>query len=151
MEIKALKIDVDFAKFIERAADLHGHLGPFLVIGVRIGITAKRILNMNSLEQNKLLVTAKLPLLTPFSCIIDGIQSTTQCTVGNQKLKIENSQKQITVYLEFQNSHKPFRIDVNPEVIEELKNRYARGCSNEELAWIIASMPESRLFTIEKQ
>jgi hypothetical protein len=38
-----------------------------------------------------LIARAKLPLSTPFSCILDGIQATTQCTIGNQKLRIKNS------------------------------------------------------------
>jgi formylmethanofuran dehydrogenase subunit E len=58
----------NFANLIEKAADLHGHLGPFLVLGVRMGETAKKILKTANLQ-----VTAKLPLSTPFSCVLDGI------------------------------------------------------------------------------
>lgn len=140
----------DLKSEIRNAENLHGHLGPFLVIGVRISILAKRILNIHSGEQNKLQVTVKLPLLTPFSCIIDGIQAATQCTVGNQKLKIENSQSQITVDFKLLNSDKILRIHVNPKVIQELKNKYSKNASNEELAWEIASIPENQLLIIEK-
>ena len=141
----------DLALEIRNAEKLHGHLGPFLVIGVRMGSLAKRILNANTWEVNELRVTARLPLLTPFSCIIDGIQATTQCTVGNQKLRIDNSQAQIIVHFEQQNSNKTLRIQVNPKIIDELKNRFSKGASNEELAWEIASMSESELFIIEEQ
>lgn len=96
-------------------------------------------------------MTARLPLLTPFSCIIDGIQATTQCTIGNQKLRIQNSQTKIIVYSEQQNLDKALRIHVNPKIIGELKDRYSEGASNEELAQEIASMPESQLFIIEKR
>jgi len=144
------KVSAELIILVEKAADLHGHLGPFLVIGVRIGILAKGILKASAVENNKLQVTAKLPLLTPFSCIIDGIQATTQCTVGNQKLRIENSQAQIIVHFQ-QNSDNALRIQVNPKVIDKLKNRFSKGASNEELAWEIASMPESWLFIIEEQ
>ena len=140
----------DLKSEIRNAENLHGHLGPFLVIGVRISILAKRILNIHSGEHNKLQVTVKLPLLTPFSCIIDGIQAATQCTVGNQKLKIENSQSQITVDFKLLNSDKILRIHVNPKVIQELKNKYSKNASNEELAWEIASIPENQLLIIEK-
>jgi formylmethanofuran dehydrogenase subunit E len=115
-----------------------------------MGSLAKKILNVNTGEDNKLRITARLPLLTPFSCIIDGIQATTQCTIGNQKLKRENSTK-IIVYFELKNSHKALRIHVNPRIIKELKNRYSEGASNEELAQEIASIPESQLFIIGKQ
>jgi len=136
---------------IRNAEKLHGHLGPFLVIGVRIGSLAKRILNTSTKDSNELRVTAKLPFLTPFSCILDGIQATTQCTVGNQKLKVENMQAQIIMHFEQQDSDKALKIRVNPKIIGELKNKYSKGASNEELAWEIASMKESQLFIIEKQ
>jgi formylmethanofuran dehydrogenase subunit E len=151
MKAKKSKISEESTSLIEKAADFHGHLGPFLVIGVRMGSLAKKILNLNAEGNNKLRVTARLPLSTPFSCIIDGIQATTQCTVGNQKLRIKNSQAKIIVDFEQQNLDEELRIHVNPKTIEKLKNRYSEGASNEELAGEIASIPESQLFIIEKQ
>lgn len=151
METETLKADADFVKLIEKAADLHGHLGPFLVIGVRISILAKRILSINSEEQNKLQVTVKLPFITPISCIIDGIQAVTQCTIGNQKLKIKDSRSQVNAYFKLQNLDRTLMINVNPKVIEELKKRCSKGTSNEALAREISAIPESQLFTIEKQ
>jgi len=151
MKVVKSRISLELTSLIKKAADFHGHLGPFLVIGVRMGSLAKKILNANAGENNKLRITAWLPLLTPFSCIIDGIQVTTQCTVGNQKLGIENSKAKIIVYFEQKNSHKALRIHVNPKIIKELKDRYSEGASNEELAREIASIPESQLFVIEKQ
>ena len=94
---------------IKNAEKLHGHLGPFLVIGVRMGKTVKRILNLNAVEHKELEATAKIPLLTPISCIIDGIQTTTHCTVGNQKLKIENSQKEIAVNFKLQHLNRKLK------------------------------------------
>ena len=151
MKTLKAKISEELTSLIKKAADFHGHLGPFLVIGVRMGTLTKKILNVNAGKNNKLRITARLPLLTPFSCIIDGIQATTQCTIGNQKLKIENSQTKIIVYFELKNSYKALRIHVDPKIIKELKNRYSEGASNEELAREIASIPESQLFVIEKQ
>ena len=134
---------------IKKAEELHGHLGPFLVIGVRIGETAKRMLEVESNE--KLRATVKIPLKTPFSCILDGIQSTTQCTVGNQKLKIENSQREITVQFKLENPNSTLKIGVNQQIIEELKQKFSQGATNQELAWKIVELPENQLFSIEKQ
>lgn len=144
------KTSSELTSLIKKAADLHGHLGPFLVVGVRMGSLAKRILNANASECSKLRVSARLPLSTPFSCVIDGIQATTQCTVGNQQLRIEKSKATIVVYFEQQNLAKALKICVNPEIVKELTNRYSEGASNEELAREIASMPENELFIIEK-
>ena len=136
---------------IKNAEKLHGHLGPFLVIGVRIGIIAKRILNFSIEGNSKLQAEAKIPLLTPFSCILDGIQATTSCTIGNQKLRIENSKKEIAVHFKLQNSERKLKVLVNPKMIEKLLNRISEDDPNEKLAWEIARMPESQLFTVEKR
>jgi len=145
------KPDAKLITLIEKAAEFHGHLGPFLVIGVRMGKTIKRILNLNAVEHKELEATAKIPLLTPISCIIDGIQTTTHCTIGNQKLKIENSKKEIAVDFKLQHSNRKLIVFVSPKIVEKLMNRISEGASNEELAWEIARMSESQLFTIEKR
>ena len=130
---------------IEDAEKLHGHLGPFLVIGVRMGMIAQKFLDKN------LHATVKTPFSTPFSCVIDGIQTATTCTVGNQRLKIENSKKEIVAYFKTPNPHKTLKITVNPQTVEELMGKLSEGVSNEELAWEIARKPEHELFRIETQ
>ena len=130
---------------IEDAEKLHGHLGPFLVIGVRMGMIAQKFLDKN------LHATVKTPFSTPFSCVIDGIQTATTCTVGNQRLKIENSKKEIVAYFKTLNPHKTLKITVNPKTVEELMGKLSEGISNEELAWKIARKPEHELFRIETQ
>jgi len=145
------KPDVEPITLIEKATEFHGHLGPFLVIGVRMGNMAKRILKPNIKENKRLQATVKIPLLTPFSCILDGIQTTTQCTVGNQKLRTENSQKEITAHFELQNSNKVMKVSVNPKIIEELTSEMSEGLTNEELARKIARIPDNQLFKIEKR
>jgi len=144
------KLDVRLITLMEKAAEFHGHLGPFLVIGARMGNMAKRTLKPNVKENKRLQVTVKIPLLTPFSCILDGIQTTTQCTVGNQKLRIENSQKEITANFELQNSNRVMKVSVNPKIIKELISEMSEGFTNEELARKIARIPENQLFKIEK-
>lgn len=136
---------------IRDAEKLHGHLGPFLVIGVRIGRLAEKILTTKRNKNVKLQVHVKLPMLTPFSCILDGIQTTTKCTIGNQKLKTENSQKEITAHFILQKPDKSLKVTVNQKMIEELTNKISEGVSNEELAWETAHAPENQLFIIERQ
>ncbi|NWF86263.1 formylmethanofuran dehydrogenase subunit E [Candidatus Bathyarchaeota archaeon] len=143
------KIEFDLKRLIEKAADFHGHLGPFLVIGVRMGQLAKTNLKHKT-EGNKVLkVTARIPLLTPFSCVLDGIQIITNCTVGNQKLEMKNSQKEIVAIFKLQNMNSTLTVSVKTKVVEELLKKISQGISNEALAWEIASMPENQLFKIK--
>jgi formylmethanofuran dehydrogenase subunit E len=138
----------EFTSAIRTAEKLHGHLGPFLVIGVRIGKTAKKILGVKG--NDKLQAEAKVPLSTPFSCVLDGIQAITSCTVGNQKLRITNSKKEITISFTL-DSTETIRICVRPEIVEKLMDKISEGYSNEELAREVAQMPQDLLFTIVKQ
>ena len=135
---------------IENAAKLHGHLGPFLVIGVRMGELAKRHLKVDDKSSRRLEVSIITPLCTPFSCVIDGIQVSTSCTVGNQKLKIKNSTKQITAHFRLQDSKKTIRISVNPKMAETLISDMSKGADPEQLATNVARMGEEQLFVLEK-
>jgi formylmethanofuran dehydrogenase subunit E len=132
---------------IKEAERLHGHLGPFLVIGVILGRTAQKIFDMNRAVE----ATVRTPLKTPFSCVIDGVQASTQCTVGNQRLKIIDSPKQISASFQTENPTKALTLTVNSKIIDELLNKISKGASSEELAWQIARTPEQQLFTVERR
>jgi formylmethanofuran dehydrogenase subunit E len=135
---------------LKEVEKFHGHLGPFVVIGARMGRIAKRILNLTNSENDALQVTAEVPLLIPFSCVLDGIQIATQCTVGNQKLRIKNSKKDITAYFQHIKLGKTLKILVNPKMTETLMDKISKGFQNEKLALEIARTPENQLFIVEK-
>ena len=136
---------------ISNAVKLHGHLGPFLVIGVRMGRIAKRILDPEVKGGMKMQVTIKIPFFTPFSCTLDGVQATTSCTVGNQRLKIENSEEEIVGRFELRNPLGTLEISVNSKVMKELAKKMSEGTASEELAAQIASLSEAELFNTERQ
>jgi formylmethanofuran dehydrogenase subunit E len=134
---------------ISNAGRLHGHVGPFLVIGVRMGRIAEQMFGLDADKNGELRVDVYAPLSTPFSCVIDGIQATTRCTIGNQKLEVISSRREIVARFERKDSSRVLRIRLNTKIAEEIIDRMSRGSSVEELAFEIARLPESRLFTIE--
>ena len=136
---------------IRDAVKLHGHLGPFLVIGVRMGTIANRILTRAHNENDALQVTVRVPLRTPYSCVLDGLQSTTKCTIGNQKLKVEDSPEKITAEFKMQGSEKVLTISTRSKIIAEIENEFSNGTTSEELAARIASRREDQLFELERQ
>ena len=140
----------DIPLLIEKAVKLHGHLGPFLVIGVRMGDVARSHLVADDNCGRELQASIKTPLSTPFSCVIDGIQASTSCTVGNQRLKIENSAKDITASFRLQSTHKTMKILVNPKVVENLIGEMTKGVNAEQLALKIANMRVEHLFVLEQ-
>jgi formylmethanofuran dehydrogenase subunit E len=140
-----------FDSAFKEAVKFHGHLGAFLVIGVRMGKLAGRILKCSAKSDVELRVTIKVPFVVPFSCTIDGIQTTTRCTIGNRKLTVKNSKKEIWAKFEVKGSNQTLSISVNPEVVSQLRQEMAKGVANKELARRVEAMPEKQLFAMEEK
>jgi len=137
---------------IKKAADFHGHLGPFLVLGVRMGLIGVRELEAKGNEE-KLRVTVMLRNSVPFSCVIDGIQVATKCTIGNKKLRLRSSSR-IAARFELQRGEQ-VTVAVNPASFDTLKKELlAENIPPEkvrQLAQFVASMPEEELFMIRRK
>ena len=68
-------------KELDRIKKFHGHLGPYVLLGYKMGILAKKKLtNINTI---KILI----PKNPPQSCILDGLQLSTNCTLGKNQIK----------------------------------------------------------------
>jgi len=143
-------MDTELMSLLKKAVDFHGHLGPFLVLGVRMGLVGVRELGAKENDE-ELRVTVMSKYSVPFSCVIDGIQMATRCTVGNKKLRVKNSSG-ITAKFELQN-RRCVSVVVNPVAFNKLKNDLPENSSNEELqelARLVVSMPEEELFIVER-
>lgn len=72
-------------KEIER---FHGHLGPYAVIGYKMGKIANKRLGSDPFCKRAKVYTGTTP---PLSCIIDGIQLSSNCTLGKGRIAVENN------------------------------------------------------------
>jgi formylmethanofuran dehydrogenase subunit E len=140
--------NTELLSLIDKAKKLHGHLGPFLVIGVRMGAAAKKAFGISDKECTLLSAEAKVPLFPPFSCLLDGIQTATTCTVGNQRLAIEDAEG-ICVRFSKQGEGKTVKITLKPEITETLRKKHDENALTEKLASEIALIPETQLLNIE--
>jgi len=142
-------MDAELMIIIKKAEDFHGHLGPFLVIGVRISLIGVRELGAKNNEGLRVTVMTK-PFI-PFACVVDGIQVATHCTMGNKKLRLKNSSR-IAARFKFLDE-KQVTVTVNSAVLNQLKEKLlSKDPSPEEiqkLAKTVASMPEEELFIIK--
>ena len=87
MKMPELSADV-----VEFARKLHGHVGPYLVIGLRMGFAAKKALNVLDTESTLLGAEVSVPMYPPFSCLLRWRTSfhnmyNRQPKTPNQKLK----------------------------------------------------------------
>jgi formylmethanofuran dehydrogenase subunit E len=145
MEMENLK---EIQLMINDARRLHGHLGPFLVIGVKMGMAAKKALGVSNEECIFLRAEANVPIFPPYSCLLDGIQVSTTCTVGNQRLTIKNS-GEICVRFSKHGVAKTVKITLKPKLALELKKKHVEQTLTEKFANELASMPINKLFQVD--
>ena len=134
---------------LSESEQFHGHLGPFLVIGLKAGLVGLREFEKKRGERD-LFVRVFCRNSTPFSCVLDGLQFSTGCTSGNKRLSFEES---TGMAIEIRNNERALRMIVNQTVFENLKMELLGAkFHNErlrELAHEIAQMEENSLFSIE--
>jgi len=118
--VETLKIDpknADLDQMIERGTHLHGHLGPFLVAGIRMGLLALDLLN--SPGYFGIRATSETGSTTPLSCLTDGVQIGTGCTTGKGNLLVTDA-AQPRAHFESDDGHK-VTIAIRPEALEDFR------------------------------
>lgn len=73
---------------IEDLAAFHGHLGPYIVLGYRIGRYVRDTFCDDPFRMSVRVYCSGTP---PQSCIIDGIQLGSGCTLGKRNIEIIES------------------------------------------------------------
>ena len=84
----------DDPEWLARASMFHGHLGPWLVLGLLIGRDA--VERLDTPGQWKIEVTCWMPTdkqRTPFSCILDGLQVSSGATLGKQNIRFNDCEE----------------------------------------------------------
>ncbi|HJX70518.1 MAG TPA: nucleoside hydrolase [Bacteroidales bacterium] len=65
--------------------EFHGHLGVFSIVGAKMGIKAREILNA---KPDELTVVSYAGTVPPYSCLNDGIQVSTGATLGQGTISL---------------------------------------------------------------
>lgn len=139
--METLKIDpknIDLDEMIERGVLLHGHLGPFLITGIRMGLLALELLD--SPGYFGITAVSETGSRTPLSCLIDGVQIGSGCTTGKGNLTvIEAGRPRVQFKTE---AGRRVTIELRPQVLAEFQG----GELKEESA-LAARRPVEELFT----
>jgi len=101
----------------EETVHFHGHAGPFLALGYKAGLYAKDKLKPQHIKD--LVCIVRVPLRTPYSCIIDGIQCSSCCTIGKRNLILEDSD---SMEVRFMRADKELVLRVKKEVLQKILN-----------------------------
>jgi formylmethanofuran dehydrogenase subunit E len=127
---------------LEMAVGFHGHLGAFLVLGLKAGLLANETLGKHHFETSVVVETQPFP---PCSCFADGIQVTTGCTMGKGNIRLERGDQLIVIFTK--GDHK-LRLQLRAEVLKELKGISSKE-ESEQFALNLVKVPVRELFDIE--
>jgi len=139
--VRARSIDpgtADLAGLIEQGVRLHGHLGPYLVAGIRMGLLALELLGSSGYFG--LSATSDAGTETPLACLSDGIQIGSGCTTGKGNLRVT----------ELRRPRATFRSDAGRYVTIELRPDAAAAFTSGDLeteSAQVARAPREALFT----
>ncbi len=133
-------------ELLKGAREFHGHRGPFLILGLRIGLLALRLLNAEGWFDLKCRV--RLPLRVPETCLLDGIQFSTGCTLGKGNIEVEEGED-IRIFFEKRKGGRML-IEVKPETLKHIKEALSRGMEGMmEEAEHLLKASDKDLFTIQ--
>ncbi|MFA4719591.1 FmdE family protein [Pyrococcus kukulkanii] len=76
----------DAEGILEYAREFHGHICPYLALGIRASLIAMDELGVGRLDYSGSVDESILAIVETNSCFTDGVQVTTGCTLGNNSL-----------------------------------------------------------------
>jgi len=131
---------------LARAVEFHGHLGPFLVLGIRMGVIARSMLNAQN--HNDLTAIMFVNSKPPVSCTVDGVQVASGCTLGKGTIRVSESVDHIAG--EFHAGDRICTITVKPKLLNWFLNGLRNGTEKEvlETAETVLACPDEELFQI---
>jgi len=138
--METLTIDpknADLRAMIERGTLLHGHLGPYLVAGIRMGLLALR--QLESPGYFGLRAESQAGRATPLSCLNDGVQIGSGCTAGKGNLRVVGEERPRVRFIA--DDGRAVTIELRPEVV-----RSFRGTDMIAKARELEAAPEEELF-----
>ncbi|MBS7606247.1 formylmethanofuran dehydrogenase [Candidatus Bathyarchaeota archaeon] len=126
---------------LEDAVKFHGHLGPFLILGLKAGLLSNKVLGKDYFKTRVIVETRLKP---PYSCFIDGIQVATGCTMGKGNIEIRDGNP---IYVRFVKNGRVLEMRLKKEVLEDLKGMRTEEDSRRKALEIICK-PTNELFDI---
>jgi formylmethanofuran dehydrogenase subunit E len=126
---------------LEEAEKFHGHLGSFLVLGMKAGLCANEILGKDGFKMHARVETVTTP---PRSCFVDGVQLTTGCTMGKCNVELVNGK---SLSVTFTRADKQLTLCVKPALLDKCSD-IASMAESKKAALNLVDKPVEELFEI---
>ena len=143
MASKPMKTRELSGELLQRASEFHGHGGPFLVVGLRLGQRALKDLDASGWFD--LRCRAHLKLSPPDSCVLDGIQVATGCTMGKMNLEASDGEG---VSVEFTGERGTETIELRGDAYREIKRRLGEAGKADHLVRRLTEASDEDLFIV---
>ncbi|MGA2785997.1 MAG: formylmethanofuran dehydrogenase subunit E family protein [Verrucomicrobiota bacterium] len=129
---------------------MHGHVGPWNVLGWRMGKAARRELNA-AWGQHELDVICYIPLKMPYSCLADGLVVGTGNSIGRLDIRLGEVMTMADIHISVRrkDSTGPVLL-LKPDLNYLEKIRHQPDDQLGSLAREGGQLPEEKLFAIEK-
>ena len=131
---------------LSRVLDYHGHLGPWAVIGYRVG---ERALKETGIPRSSkdLVVIHRCPEAVQYTCMLDGLHAATGASIGKLTLKHEVVPAAELQTIVIDRAHaKRYTFTVNAELISAILNLDHEHLISE--ARRVAGLPDEKIFRV---
>lgn len=120
-------------QLLDKAVKLHGHLGPFLVLGLKMSLRAKKILGQKPSKCEIETINSK-----PYLCVVDGIKA----VIGSDAVTLREGKGLSAKYSRAKDR------EIIVKVKKTLVKKYAEGPweKSEEYAYEVIQSNDKQLF-----
>jgi len=134
-----------FSELLNQSAELHKHLCPRQVLGVRMGLFAGELLGLSLPQTSKYLLT----IVETDGCGADGVSVATNCWVGRRTLRIEDYGKMAATFVDTR-TETAVRVHPHPDCRETAVD-YAPEAKNKWEAYLLGyqRMPTAELLVYQ--
>ena len=130
---------------LEQARAYHGHLGPNLVFGLKMGNYAVNALSARTHFGMK--AEVHCPARPPISCIIDGVQLSTGCTMGKANISHVVSDGPVKAVFTNTDTHESITLQLVDGVIDKYLGMY-RDIGEEQASKSAWGASDDEVFTV---
>jgi len=124
-------------QILEKAKEFHGHLGPYCVTGLKMGYYAVK--RLKARRHFGLRVEVECPTKPPPSCVVDGLQFSTGCTMGKANIRLIPAQA-IRATITNTDTQESLTLRVNQQTLDEVG-------TDEPAARKVWEIPDEELFS----
>ena len=141
---------VESTNWMYELKQVHGHVGPWNVLGWRMGKAALRELG-GTWGQHELDIICYIPLKTPYSCLVDGLIVGTGNSMGRLDIRLGEVMTMADIHVSVQRKD-----GTGPVLLFKPDQKYLeqiRHQPDDQLAALsteCGQLPENKLFTIER-